>query len=54
MGMNIVLMTMSAHIDVLPRLGNPGPQSGNPGPELKVENRKMNHCMNVWGPFAVF
>ena len=37
-----------------PRSGNPGLQSGNPGPELKVENRKINHCMNVWGPFAVF
>ena len=34
--------------------GNPGPQSGNPGPELKVENIKMNHCMNVWVPFNVF
>ena len=36
------------------QLGNPGPQLGNPGPELKVENRKMNNCMNVWEPFAVF
>ena len=36
------------------QLGNPGPQLGNQGPELKVENRKMNHCMNVWGPFAIF
>ena len=36
------------------RLGNLGLQSGNPGPELKVENRKIDHCMNAWGPFAVF
>ena len=34
-----------------PRLGNPGPRLVNPGPELKVENRKINHCMKVWGPY---
>ena len=34
--------------------GTQGPRLGNPGPELKVEKRKMNHCMNVFGPYAVF
>ena len=35
------LLTQGPHSGIL------GTQSVNPGQELKVENRKMNHCVNV-------